>query len=376
MWALTADELVLTRDKVAKINERAVKRGFTGRLEVVANREERTREVSGFTVTEIVYVTSIEGEPPSYNGWTFLASLDVIESGFIVRTAPGVESIDRDGLEPGKCDHCGINRYRKKSFIVSDGTKQLQVGSSCIKDFLGWNASVVFITEQDLDGPISGFCGTGARYFTIESVLAVAWACVTQFGFVRSYDTGSTRDKVSAVLDPFNKESRELSEAIKPLAKDAEPMAKKLREFILSDDFAGKSEYVENLKVLCSGDSVSFAHFGLLVSAPQAYARHMEKTFIKEREKTESVNEWVGSVKEKLTLNVRIKAIRFIQTDYGTTTLYTMVSDTGHAFKWFSSTGAFGDNETEEFFTIQGTVKKHEEYNGYKSTVITRCKRA
>lgn len=374
-WTLTPVELELTRDKIRKVNERAIKKGFTGRLDVVAERHESTRNVAGFEVTEVVYKTRISGEAPCYNGWTFLAALDSTEAGFIVRTAPGVESIDRTTLEPGKCDHCGINRYRKNSYVISDGTQQLQVGSSCIKDFLGWDVIPAFVSESDVEETLSGFCGSGPREFTIESVLAVAWACVTQFGFVRSMEPGSTRDAVSDVLDPFNKASRELAEQIRPLAEQAKPMAHKLREFILSDEFSGTSEYVQNLKVLCEGDTVTHRHMGLLVSAPQAYAKHQERSFIREREKSEIVNEWMGREKEKLTLNVRIKAVRFIDGPYGCTTLYTMLSDTGYTFKWFSSKGAFGDDTTEQFFSIVGTVKKHEEYNSYKSTVLTRCKK-
>jgi hypothetical protein len=376
-WYLTPDEFKLTEAKIAKVNERATKKGFTGKLELTGEKLEKTRDVSGFTVTEIVYRTTITGEAPCYNGWTFLAALDWTESGgLIVRTAPGIDTINRDGIEYGKCDHCHVNRYRKTSYVISNGERQLQVGSSCIKDFLGWNALPVFLSESDVSEEISGTCGSGLRTFTTDTVLAVVWACVTQFGFVRSMEPGSTRDAAMDVLDPFNKHSRELAERIRPLAKDAAPMAVKLREWVLSSDFGGDTEYVHNLKVLCAEDTVTFKHFGLLASVPQAYARWQEKTFIREREKANTVNEWLGKPKDKLTLNVRIKAVRFIHGEYGTTTLYKMVTDTGHMVEWFSSNGAFGDDETEEFFTINGTVKKLGEFGGQKSTVLTRCRKA
>lgn len=375
-WELSPDEFELTRAKVAKVNDRASKKGFTGRLDVIGKRIEKTRDVAGFAVTEIVYLTTITGEAPCYNGWTFLAALDWTESGgLIVRTAPGIDTINRDGIEYGKCDHCHVNRPRKKSFVISNGERQLQVGSSCIKDFLGWNALPVFLSESDVSEEISGTCGSGLRTFTTDTVLAVVWACVTQFGFVRSADPGSTRDTAMNVLDPFNKHSRELAERIRPLAKDATPMAAKLREWVLSDDFGGNTEYVYNLKVLCAEDTVTFSHFGLLASVPQAYARWQEKSFIREREKENTVNEWIGARQEKLNLNVRITSAQFVQSDWGGSTLYKMVSDTGHLFECFSAKAIFGNEATAEFFPITAKVKKHSLFNGTKRTVIYYCKK-
>jgi hypothetical protein len=66
--------------------------------------------------------------------------------------------------------------------------------------------------------------------------------------------------------------------------------------------------------------------------------------------------------------------VRPIEGDYGTTYLYTLREDaTGNVFKWFASREALGD-ATGRTLQLQGTVKKHEEYNGLKSTVLTRCK--
>jgi len=53
---ISLDELTATRDKFEKINARAIKRGFTGRLELQA--EEKTvvyENIVGFPITEIKY---------------------------------------------------------------------------------------------------------------------------------------------------------------------------------------------------------------------------------------------------------------------------------------------------------------------------------
>jgi hypothetical protein len=380
MWKLTPYELELTRAKIDKINARAAKRGFTGRFDLTATRMERSERVGGFDVTEILYETSITGEPPSYGGWTLVAALDFDDqAGLIVHTAPGVDTVDRTQIKEGHCTHCQQRRRRTRSYLVQSDTGQtLQVGSTCIKDFLGWSGNVVFLSDSDVSADLeSCIGGEGWRYYSTESVLAVAWAVITKHGFVRTSDYYSmpTRDRVSFVLWPPSKlsnDDRAVLAEYKDLVPQAADMAAKVRAFILSDAFAGDNEYVLNLKALCRADMVSGQYLGMVASAPQAWARHNEQTLIKERDHI--VNEYVGGVKDKLTLKVKIKAVRFIPSDYGSTTLYTLMDDTGHMFKWFASRDALGGDVTDTFQTITGTVKAHEEYQGQKSTVLTRVK--
>src|ERR1035437_5142960 len=152
---LNDTEYAKTIEKIDKLNQRAAKRGWTGRITVTAETVTETKQNAiGLTVTRTYNDVTISGEPPCYDGWTFLASLDFDpEIGLVVNTAPGVEKIDRTGLADGECQHCGTNRYRRHCYLVrNEDGKQMQVGSTCIKDFLGWSANPVFIcTEKILD---------------------------------------------------------------------------------------------------------------------------------------------------------------------------------------------------------------------------------
>src|ERR1035441_8123071 len=109
---LTDAELALTLIKISKINERAIKRGWTGRLEVLHTPVTVTEtNVAGFQTTSHLHEVKISGSPPSYDGWTFLATLDWDQNaGLVVRTAPGVVSVDRTDLKPGACAHCKTDR--------------------------------------------------------------------------------------------------------------------------------------------------------------------------------------------------------------------------------------------------------------------------
>jgi hypothetical protein len=376
---LTPAEYFATGEKLAKINARAEKRGFTGRVEITGERFEKTYKTpAGLPATEVLYRVRITGEAPSYGGYRFLATLDWSEAGLIVRTAPGVESVDRDGLTEGWCDHCRTQRSRKEVYLVAnEAGEQLQIGSTCIKDFLGWDGRPVFYSESEVRDELDEFLGGfgGGRTFTPHTVLAAAWAATTRFGFVpASAQFGQpTKDVVLALLDPHSNGDRELAAELGSEVAEAAAMATKIQAFLLSDEFGGTSEYVTNLKTLAAAEVVETRHIGFLASAPQAWAKAQERSLVRQREAGELLNEHVGAPKQRLELSLRVKAVRFIEGNYGVTTLYTMADAEGHVFKWFSSSQALGEEASEEFVRIKGTVKAHEEYQGTKSTMLTRC---
>jgi hypothetical protein len=383
-WALSYGEYVATVEKIAKINERAQKRGFTGRLEVISERVEVT-EVNPLTqmeTTTVVYKTRVTGEAPSYGGYTFLARIDRVGESFVISTAPGVEHVERSLVHVGECDHCGQARRRNNTYLVrNDETGQtVNVGSTCIKDFLGWDAGVVFFSDSDME-PADG--GTYfAPVFTVDTVLAYAYAAIKAHGWTPRSAWGGmpTADLVGMALlgGRLTEKERMQVEALRAHAAEAGEMVATVRAYITSDDFNGTSTYVENLKALMAVDAVTSKQFGLLASAPQAYLRSLEKAAEKKAQVAKTAgSEWVGAEKERITVKGTIEAIRYSENTFGytttTTTIYTILSEEGNLFTWFSSNGALGD-EAGVAVNLVGTVKKHEEFNGSKRTVITRCK--
>lgn len=376
MPRITPAEFAATQVKIQKINDRAVKRGFTGRLDIVGDEVEVTETGPlGFKVTKIMVDAHITGDPPKHDGWTFLARIDIEDGGLIVHGAPGAPQVNRDTLQPGWCDHCRTNRHRTKTFVVGgdDGT-QLQVGTTCIKDFLGWDGNVVFFTDTQFDDDDDFWGGGGGEsQWTIETILATAWATIATFGYNKADDLNPTKYTVLDLLAGTTKDfDRTDLDNIRGLAGQAIGKADEIRDFILGDDFAGDSDYVLNLKTLVGGRGAGPGSIGLLASAPQAWLRHNEQQIEKAADPT--INEFVGNPKDKVELTVTVKAIRFIDGQYGTTTLYTMVDDTNHRFKWFASRPALGQDVEGETFRVKGTIKGHDEWQGQKSTVLTRVK--
>lgn len=84
---------------------------------------------------------------------------------------------------------------------------------------------------------------------------------------------------------------------------------------------------------------------------------------------------YVGTVGEKIEQEVVLTKELYFKTNYGYNTgtyIYIMKNKLGNELVWRTSK-SLSISEGESFIII-GTVKGHDEYNGTKQTVLTRCK--
>ncbi len=105
---------------------------------------------------------------------------------------------------------------------------------------------------------------------------------------------------------------------------------------------------------------------------------------------TEQKSEWVGSVKERISVKVKIincyEYERKVFNGYGTEAarIYTFEDELGNKFVWYTTSiiGEYVKNERNrlewksygknDVVEIKGTIKKHGEYNGEKQTELQR----
>ena len=107
-----------------------------------------------------------------------------------------------------------------------------------------------------------------------------------------------------------------------------------------------------------------------------AYKKHLERKAEAEAREAERLDaakasHHVGTVGERVEFVA--KKAEFItswETQFGRTFLYKFTDENGNVFVWFAS-GAFDEHNG---ITVRGTVKKHDERDGVKQTVLTRCK--
>lgn len=388
-FRLNAFELEMTKAKIDAINTRCANKGIPGGLNVEYREEiEKEKNSLGVEVEKISYLTRITGIAPQLPDWEFMATLDYDHNaGLIVRAYPGMPAVNRDNLRPEWCDHCQTTRYRKNTYVMRNKVtgEEIQVGSACIKDFTGWNALPYSAERMQKDvAEFSGGFGGGPRDVTVLSALAISWACVKEYGFVRSNEPGATKGMVMDVIDPPkpSKHNADYLAELKRIAQHSEDMyarAEELRAWILSDDFklSDRSDYPANLKAICGAENVTFRQLGILASAPQAWAKWLEKSFIKERESAPVVSEWFGEIGERWELSLKLNAVRYISTEYGESTLHTFSDEKGNVFKWFASNADLAGDENEGIgrtFRIATGIKAHSDWKGNRETGMTRAK--
>ncbi|CCI54695.1 MAG: hypothetical protein LKG20_12425 [Tetrasphaera jenkinsii] len=376
-WTLTPAEYAATVAKVAAINKRAAKRGFTGRFELSGTTVTRKAENG---VGEYVFVeATLTGEPPCYDGWTFLAAIDAVATDagteFLVRCAPGVDEslVDRSALREGACDHCGTKRNRRRVMLVTDGTTVNQVGATCIKDFLGWSTLPAFIdTESVRDG--FGGLGGGTPSATVETVIAVAYAAVQRFGWGSTYSKTPTRMVVSDVLFGSRKKDAELRAELAPFIEQGERMAPAITETVLAHVVESGDSFEANLAVILRAEYVPDNGYGILCAAIPVYDRLVGT---KKAETEPVVDAWIGTKGEKVTVTGRITtALTVDGYAYGSTQRLVVIETPAGVVKTYTAAAWAYDVDSGDEVTVTGVVKEHDTYRDRKQTVLVRPKRA
>ena len=139
----------IVKDKFAKVLKKAEKfpekKFFTFKFM-------NEQIVLGDVVADDLIDVVIEYDVLKYNDWYFIGKInaDSEHSRNVIHRTKTMEDIEIPDYyytcSANHCDHCNIDRYRKDTYIIyNDVTKEYkQVGSSCLKDFLGYDISGMF----------------------------------------------------------------------------------------------------------------------------------------------------------------------------------------------------------------------------------------
>lgn len=388
VFRLTPTEFAATKTKVAKVNARATKRGFTGTVTVVGTPITVTETTQGGVRVERHYVeTTITGTAPCYNGWTFLAKVETISDNLLIKTAPGVsdEEIDRTTLTAGACDHCRTAARRKHTFIVrSVGTGALmQVGTTCIKDFLGWDTNPVWISESDIDTDdfFGGSSGCGDPAFPVPEYVAFAYAAVQAFGWVpaSSYDKVPTRSRIADFLFDTKKPGNEARAAMDPFLGEGRAKAQEIISTVVAE-FTAAHGYEANMVAALTAEYADAKTFGLLASAVPAFERITGQRASREAEAAARASKpepkWLGAQGDKVQIEgVITMAMTVDGYAYGTTQRLIIIESGQTLAKIYTAAAWAYEVSTGDTVTVAGTVKAHDMYQDQQQTVLTRAKR-
>jgi len=404
------------RDKVEKLQTRAARLGVPPIQFTIS--EPYKREVGKTSLDEPIYdnffKATLQGEPPVIAGWQLAGRIIHTPEGNVVNTVPGVVVPEVYRTNPPDCEHCCQSRNRNDTFLVYNPTTQIykQIGSSCLKDFLGHNDPKQHADYLErLSGLFGDFAsisagerdedmasrGGGQTLISPLSIATVARALIRQHGFISSTKArelengtlssgnlvselmfgGTITDRYGNVEDPYQQMGIE-----RPTQEDAK-FAQEAIEWAKSQVGQTRTEYMANLSVAAANEIVEPRMIGLLTSIIPAYQRHLGWEAEKKKEQEDKpMSEHVGSVGDKIIAKVTFERQHDYEGNYGSQTFAYFKEGKGDLFKWHTKPGNL-KVEKDGFLDpidpgtsliIFGTIKGHEEYKSTKSTNLTRAK--
>lgn len=348
------------------------------------------------------YRVEVVGRAPKFAGWTFASTLQHLEDGeTLVRNIAKIEAPVEYRSAGPDCQHCNHKRRRNDTFLVvhDDGTWR-QVGSTCIRDFLGHDSPQSIAAEAEYLAEAIGIgCGGeesgGGRVverIAVEDFLPVVAACMNAFGWISSkrareeLKSSTASDAWSVCFpSPMSKPLRnprtdeKISSEVTP---ECTARAVAAIEWVRDLPDQGLNEYLHNCRAIVRAGAVEGRMVGYAASILIAYDKHMER--VRERvARPESLH--VGEVGKRERFTVTQVAVKEIDGDYGCIYLHLFSDAAGNDLRWFGSgrlwkngstagSGPMADQVKDgETIEIVATVKKHDEYKGRKQTVLSRC---
>jgi hypothetical protein len=358
--------------RVERFNEKMAKRGIAGRA-VVSFVNDRlikeTETIEGRWVDVVFEMPTMVTE----HGWTFVAALDHIGGRIVVRPMEGetVPPFAYD-VEPGRCDHCRMDRRRNTSYLIRRGDDNFKVvGSSCVADFMGHSAPDIL----RLHGERGGLFEDDSRverenFIKVDDLLTIASMAVAPEGWwIKSQEPGATIHVVRDLLFGGKPAKMWMEDVyLKNDAYPAQAEAIKAETIKGIEEMNADSEWAQNIKTLYEVGYVNIRkHLAIFASAVTIGLRRIRQT----QERKAVRNEWIGTVGSKVTVDASVTGVKVTESYYGASYLYTFVTPNGELIKWFASRSQGIEQGTN--VRVSGTVKKLDEYNGRKTTMLTRC---
>lgn len=358
-------------EKVERLNRRAEKRGLAPAFTITVDREFSVRTEGTYEYEDFVEF-HVDGVYPAIPGYTFAAVVDHASGGLIFRNPLFTEDVDLTPFADRKtCDHCGTKRQRSKTILLSDQEgKIIQVGTTCIIDFLGKEAGALefFAENSDIlgDSNDDGHYASSPHYDTLE-ICSIAVKMLSDFGFVKSNTPGSTATKIMDFVDDhYRSFPRDYDFTV--TAEHIE-QARQAIEFIKNSERRG--EYQENVFRVMSSGRCEKRVFGFIAAGVRGALADIRKASQSEKTEEKAAVEFPAIGTVIANEEVTIEKIFTFEGMYGTQHIFIMKSSAGIPFVWKTST--FPDVEEGGTYTIKKTrVKAHDDYKGKSQCRLER----
>ena len=373
-------KLTSAMHKIELANRKLERAGIEERFEYEVSTEIRYRNGVG-----VEYSTMTLNTPSiSYDGWDFKAVHEFAASGGVIsHYAKEYEPPSEDITN--RCEHCGSNRHREKVYVVTnrEGVTK-QVGSSCIKAFLGVKPSGMWALDSDLglsdyepnemEDEIL-FSDRTAHVFESEDAIAAALVASNngENFLSRSAADGGQTPTADQIMTNFKDWSAKISTEQRELAREIIAYANSLEN-------QNDNSYVANLKsALGEGERsyVRYKDIPLAVSAIASWRAAKSKAIeevTQAKLKEAQPKSFIAAPGEKLNgIKATVTRKRTFPGSFGynpkDTDLLILQAEDGHIIKW-STTNSKGLEEGDEVYVDNATVKANQVYEETYQTVI------
>lgn len=331
-----------------------------------------------------VFDLTIESEQIKKDGYSVIARIEHLDNGNVVTPFHGETEARWTALKP-HCDHCNGNHGQLVTFIVRDDAgNEKQVGRTCLKDYCGidpqavglWNELVEVIEGEDSARYDWEGCGVRSA-IDIRDALAAAVMLQRTKGYLSSGNPGCNKEMLSHMMSKGEHAGENDYKAADMLIAEIRKMSREEAVGALLD----------NVKTLIDCGYCKYSHCGYVAYAPLAYERHKEKKAQEaaraaEKDAARESSEYVGEIGKRMVVDVKdFKLVMSWETEWGCTYLYKFSDASGNVMVWYAS------RELGEWVRVKGgeewrvpevkklkvTVKDHNEHDGVKQTVVTRC---
>ncbi len=335
----------------------------------------------------------VHGETPKLAGWSLVAKVEYLEDEKLVSCVPGETCPEqyRDKDSGLYCDHCNSNRKRKSVYVLRRGSRHTQVGRQCLQDFLGGKSPDALLAEaeyifraSEATGEYERMGGPAESIGILEYLCGVA-ICIRRLGWLsRSASAGSSTStdawflvKPDCATEQERTDHERWIRDKKMQFQDRDKVqAEEALAWAQSQGVEDLTDYLYNLGVACRASYVTRKTSGLVASVIGAHLHYLDREDEIGRRKfdnAEKSREWVGEIKQRQVFEkLTVTKMKYIETEWGTTTLVCFESEPGDWIKWFASR-ELDDLEVGDVVDIKATPKEHSEYKGVKQTMVTRA---
>lgn len=277
---------------------------------------------------------------------------------------------------PATCEHCHSNRRRKTTVLLQNANGELmQVGSTCVHDFTGINAEDIIRAYADITDIIekplefrSSDSHVESKYAYTETYLTACIVEINKNGYQNNEGTKfKAWDRVRA-HEEYEEVHHKQAQKILNFFEEMNP-----------DDFGANWSFYQNIKNALANEYTKPS--GFVAYAPIAYesaTKYMEKKKAEEASKDKS--QWVGDVKDRVTLTLEHVRTHGYEGYYGWSAIHIFKDTNGNTFVWNTDKklcevlGEEWRAQDKRMCEVTGTIKAHDTYNGEKQTILTRCK--